>query len=59
MNFEDEINHEEHRAVDAMIAEEREAELSIGAYEGAGFLADPCIMKGCVYHYGHEGAHEY
>lgn len=32
MNREDEVNHEEHRAVDAMIAEEREAELEAERY---------------------------
>jgi len=39
MNHEDEVNHEEHRAADAVVREEREAEVPI---------SEPTPWSGCV-----------
>jgi hypothetical protein len=30
----------------------------VTALQGAEFLADPCVVRGCIYSYEHEGAHE-
>ncbi len=34
------------------------AQRQVSTCEGAEFLSDPCIVMGCIYHYGHDGAHE-
>jgi hypothetical protein len=33
-------------------------EVSVLNAQGAEFLSDPCIVMGCIYHYGHDGEHE-
>ena len=30
---------------------------AVASWQGAEFLADPCVVLGCEYHYGHEGPH--